>query len=544
VTFTGTLHPYQEPAVDLIADEMKVLVAFEMGLGKTPLTIAAIELLADQGQVDCGLIVALSSLKYQWAKAIDKFTCSSCLGKLEEGEDDHVHEPTATSLVIDGTPAERKRQYAVAATGVHRYVIVNYEQVVNDWPTVRRLPRDFVVADEVTAVKSFRSQRSRRMKRLQAPYMIGLTGTPMENGKLEEVYSIMQFLDEDVLGRFDIFDRTFVVRNQYGGVSRYRNVPLFRETMSRRWIVKTQIDDDVAPYMPKVTSKNHTPVLDTSSSKLYRSIAVDLIADLGDALSAGMSGFDLYAHYTGEGGDSMDALQGAIMSKMTALQMLCDHPGLLAHSARLYAQSLVDGKAKGSEYAHSLQQSGQLDAVSKIKTPPKMAVTLELLERILERDGNKAVLFSHDVPTLPMLQAALPAGIATRYDGTMSAKEKEQSKNLFQSDPDVRVLLSSDAGGFGVDLPQGNHLINYDLPWSNGALKQRNSRIIRASSKFERVFLHNMLVTGSIDQWLYAKVGGKIATSEAFVLGKGLDKKGGLDVTTEGLMQFLLNESP
>lgn len=544
VSFTGTLHPYQEPAVDLIAEEMKVLVAFEMGLGKTPLTIAAIEQLADEEQVDAGLIVALSSLKYQWQKAIEKFTCADCLGKLEEGEDGHHHTPTATSIVIDGTPRERESQYAVAAEGNHRYVIVNYEQVVNDWKQVKRLPRDFVIADEVTAVKSFKSQRSRRMKRLQAPYMVGLTGTPMENGKLEEVFSIMQFLDEERLGRFDIFDRTFIVRNQFGGVQRYRNVNLFRETMQRSWIVKTQDDPDVAPYMPKVTSKNHFPVLDASSAKLYRSIAGDLITDLGDALSKGMSGFDLYAHYSGQGNDAVDALRGAIMSKMTALQMLCDHPGLIVHSAELYAQSLVDGKVKGSEYAYNLQQQGVLDAVAKIKTPPKMQTTLDLLNKIMEREANKAVLFSHDVPTLELLRAALPDGLAVTYSGLLNAKEKEAAKTRFQTDPSVRVLLSSDAGGFGVDLPQGNHLINYDMPWSNGALKQRNSRIIRASSKFDRIFLHNMLVTGSIDEWMYAKVGGKIAASEAFVLGKGLDAKGGLDVTTEGLMQYLLKESP
>lgn len=539
--FFGKLHPYQEPAVELITQEMKVLVAYEMGLGKTPLTIAAIEALAEDEQVDSGLIVCLSSLKYQWKHAIEKFTCCTCAGDLDAGEQDHEHQPTASVIVIDGTPTERAAQYAVAEEGNHRYVIVNYEQVVNDWPRVKRLYRDFVVADEVTAVKSFRSQRSRRMKRLQAPYMVGLTGTPMENGKLEEVFSIMQFLNEQVLGRFDIFDRTFIVRNNFGGVQRYRNVELFRKSMERAWIVKTQDDPDVAPYMPKVTSENHYPVLGSSAAKLYRYIANELIADLGDALSMGMSAFDLAAHYSGNA-DSMDAMRGKIMAKMTALQMVVDHPQLVKHSADLYAESLRTGKPGGSEFAYQLDQDGRLTAALKEK-PSKMTSTLELLERILEREGNKAVLFSHDVPTLPLLQAALPKGIATIFDGTMSAKAKEESKRRFQTDPKVRVLLSSDAGGFGVDLPQGNHLINYDLPWSNGALKQRNSRIIRASSKFDRVFLHNMLVEGSIDAWMYGKVGGKIAASDAFVLGKGLDAKGGLDMTTEGLMQFLLKET-
>lgn len=543
MSFYGELYPYQEAAAQLVVDEMKVLIAYEMGLGKTPITIAAIEFLADDEQLDAGLVVCLSSLKYQWQKAIQRFTCDSCLGKLDDGEDDHVHTPTASTLVIDGTPKQREAQFALAETGAYRYVILNYEVVVNEWPKVRRLPRDFVVADEVTAVKSFRSQRSKRMKRLQSPYMVGLTGTPMENGKLEEVYSIMQFLDDKVLGRFDIFDRTFIVRNQFGGVQRYRNVPLFRKTMERCWIVKTQEDEDVAPYLPKVVAENHYPQLDTSSTKLYRTIAGELITDLGDALSQGMSGFDLFAHYSG-GGDSMDAMRGKIMSKMTALQMVCDHPQLLLHSARLWQQSLLSGAPGGSEYAFSLELAGLLDKVKDIKRPPKFAYVIDLIQQILERDGNKVVLFSHDVPTLPLLQAALPNGVGVIYDGTMTAKEKEIAKTSFQRDPDVRVLLSSDAGGFGVDLPQGNHLINYDLPWSNGALKQRNSRIIRASSTHPRVFLHNVLVKGSIDEWMYAKVGGKVAASDAFVLGRGLDAKGGLDVNAQGLMQFLIQESP
>lgn len=543
MTFTGTLYPYQEAAAQLVLDEMKVLVAYEMGLGKTPLTIAALEFLADDDQIDSGLIVALSSLKYQWQKSIEKFTCDSCLGKLDTGDDGHEHTPTATSLVIDGTPTQRAAQYALAETGAYRYVLVNYEQVVNDWKAVRRLPRDFVVADEVTAVKSFRSQRSRRMKRLQAPYMIGLTGTPMENGKLEEVFSIMQFLDEHKLGRFDIFDRTFIIRNNFGGVQRYRNVKLFRETMASSWIVKTQEDGDVAPYLPKVGQQNHYVQLNASSAKLYRTIATELITDLGDALSSGMSSFDLFAHYSGDGA-GMDAMRGKIMAKMQALQMVTDHPRLLKHSADLYRRGLLTGKAGGSEYAYALDEAGLIDPAITKAHPPKMAFTLELIDRALERPGSKVVLFSHDVPTLGYLLDALPKGIATRFDGTMNEKAKEASKVLFQTDPDVRVLLSSDAGGFGVDLPQGNHLINYDMPWSNGALKQRNSRIIRASSKFKHVSLHNTLVKGSIDEWMYNKVGGKIAASDAFVLGKGLDAKGGLDITAQALMRFLIEESP
>jgi SNF2 family DNA or RNA helicase len=129
----------------------RVLVAYDLGLGKTVLTIAAIERLMDNKKVkEPGLIICLSSLKYQWAGQIEKFTGG-----------------TSKALVIDGTPKKRAEQYAEAMdwrnTGID-YIILNYEQVVNDWDSIKDLPRGFVILDEATAIKSFKSKRSRAVR--------------------------------------------------------------------------------------------------------------------------------------------------------------------------------------------------------------------------------------------------------------------------------------------------------------------------------------------------------------------------------------------
>jgi SNF2 family DNA or RNA helicase len=210
MTFTGTLLPYQPEAVNAMVGRGKMLVAYDLGLGKTVLTIAALELLMDNGSIrEPGIVICLSSLKYQWEDQIRKFT-----------------NDTSNVLVVDGTPKTRAIQYGEALnwkqSGVD-YVILNYEQVVNDWEYVRQLPTGFIVCDEATAIKSFRSKRSKYVKKLSSPYKFALTGTPVENGKPEELYSIMQFVDPKVLGRFDLFDQTFIVRNRFGGVERYRN---------------------------------------------------------------------------------------------------------------------------------------------------------------------------------------------------------------------------------------------------------------------------------------------------------------------------------
>ena len=136
MSFTGTLLPYQVEAVEAMVDRKKMLVAYDLGLGKTVLTIAALEQLKDEGKItEPGIVICLSSLKYQWAEQIRKFT-----------------DGAANTVVVDGTPSKRAEQYVTAETA--DYVILNYEQVVNDWEYVQHLARGFVVCDEATAIST------------------------------------------------------------------------------------------------------------------------------------------------------------------------------------------------------------------------------------------------------------------------------------------------------------------------------------------------------------------------------------------------------
>ena len=202
-----------------MVDRQKMLVAYEMGLGKTCMTIAALEKLKENKTLTKPtLVIALSSLKYQWQKEINKFS------------DDYAS-------VIDGSKTAREQRWQrdmewEQHTG---YIIANYETIVADWDIIKDYEWGAVVCDEATAIKGFRSKRAKAVKKLgsKIPIRFALTGTPIENGRPEEVYSIMQFVDDGLLGRFDLFDQTFIVRNHFGGVQRYRNLPIFHEKMKQ-----------------------------------------------------------------------------------------------------------------------------------------------------------------------------------------------------------------------------------------------------------------------------------------------------------------------
>ena len=524
MTFTGTLLPYQPEAVDRMCERKKMLVAYDLGLGKTVLTIAAVERLMDSREIiEPGLVICLSSLKYQWANQIEKFT-----------------DGTSNALVIDGAKAKRAEQYAKAydwQTTKVDYIILNYEQVVNDWEYIKKLPRGFVVLDEATAIKSFKSKRSKYTKRLNnAPFKFALTGTPIENGKPEELFSIMQFVDDSVLKRFEYFDQLYIVRNTWGGVERYKNLANLHEIMKEASVRKAQKDPDVAPFLPDSIHKDPVKVVfDRKSAKLYERIRKDLLQDLDDAQTLFGGTFNLLAHYGVESSRNgpEDEMRGKIMSKIGCLKMLCSHPDLLRTSADKFL--LLNGE--GSAYAHELVDTGALDGVhSSLKLDYLVQYVQDFLE---QNEENKVVIFATYVDMLDKIEEKLGENQCRLYSGKIDAKTKEDNKVAFNTDPNIRVLISSDAGGYGVDLPAANLLINYDLPWSSGSAIQRNGRIKRASSTWQTIVIQDLIIDGSIEERQHEALQQKSSVANAIIDGEGIDDKGGVPLTVGSLKQFL-----
>lgn len=519
--FTGTLKPYQEEAVAKMVDKKRILVAYEMGLGKTPMTIAATENLRDQGKInDTVLVLCLASLKYQWQKEIHKFSDSK-------------------ALVIDGTIKQRQQQY-LDSEGYH-YVIMNYEQVLADWEVLKDSTFAAIICDEATAIKGFRAKRAKKVKELakNVPIKYALTGTPIENGKPEEIFSIMQFVDKDVLGRFDLFDKTFIVRNHFGGVQRYRNLETLNKTLTASTVRKSQKDEDVKPYLPDAVYREPYLVpLDKAGQKLYNYIAADLMQVLMDAREAFGSNFNLAAHYgqTYDPGDPANEMRGQIMSRITALRMLCSSPQVLISSYT----NFDNHTGKGSAYIHSLG-----DMVLNLSKTPKLDVAVSYLRDHLDIDGSyKAVVFTSYLDSVDELVHRLTtAGYeAVGYTGKMNANEKETAKVHFQQSQACRVLVSSDAGGYGVDLPQANLLVNYDQPWSAGLAVQRNGRINRTSSTWSTITIQDILVSGSIEQRQYDTLKQKSNIAGAILDGEGINSKGGVDLTVGSLIDFLTHK--
>lgn len=195
------LYPYQQEGLLFLAFTERALLADEMGLGKTVQAIAACELLRRLRGVERVLVVSPVSLKAEWEEQIDKFTGLS-------------------ARIIAGPRAARHRQYRERSF----FYLTNYEQIVSDGPDIQRLVApEVVIVDEAQRIKNWRTKTAQAVKRLESRYAFVLTGTPLEN-RIDDLYSIVQFLDPGIFGPLFRFNRDFYELDDRGRPVSYKNL--------------------------------------------------------------------------------------------------------------------------------------------------------------------------------------------------------------------------------------------------------------------------------------------------------------------------------
>src|SRR5205823_9934579 len=122
--------------------------------------------------------------------------------------------------LVYGSRPVRLKAYGAAPF----FTIVNYEQMMSDALDVnQRLRPDIVVLDEAQRIKNWSTKTSQAVKRLQSRYAFVLTGTPIEN-RIDEIHSLMDFLNPAVLGPLFRFNRDYYVLNDRGRPEGYQNL--------------------------------------------------------------------------------------------------------------------------------------------------------------------------------------------------------------------------------------------------------------------------------------------------------------------------------
>lgn len=416
------LYPYQAVGTLFLAFTERALLADDMGLGKTPQSIAAARLLKEWHDIKKVLVVTPASVKYQWGREIERFT-----------DDPYV--------VIGGTKQKREKQYEQDAF----FTIINYELVLRDLEHIHALKPDLIILDEAQRIKNWRAKTSQALKDLPRPYAFVLTGTPLEN-KLEELYSIVEFLDERLLGPPWQFIARHIIKDEWGGIIGYKDLEGVRRSIAP--ILLRRRKADVLQQLPERIDNDFWLELDTDQERVYR--------PLEKALAELMRLPEWDAQTS-----------AAALSLITRLRECAT------------AAQLVEPLVHSS---------------SKLRELPSLVSEIA-------SEGHKMLIFSQwERMTRHAQEVITKAGFkSVRLYGSLPMRERERVIERFKTDPSVVAFISTDAGGLGLNLQAASFVINLDLPWNPAKVEQRIGRAHRIGQT-QPVNVINMIALNSIEQ--------------------------------------------
>ena len=420
------LYSYQKEGILFAAIAGRCLLADDMGLGKTLQGLGMAELLKSEYGISKVLIICPTSLKYQWKSEIEKFTGSSV-------------------RVIEGMPHVRFEQYR----GDEFYKIVSYHTASNDVGEISGTFPDLVILDEAQRIKNFLTKTARNIKRIPLTYALVLTGTPLEN-KLEELYSVAQFLDPFILGPYHEFLSRHQIKSEAGKITGYKDLNAIGKKLSGMMLRRKK--SDVLIQLPERMDKMLLVSMTAKQIALHEEFRL-IVARL--------------VHKWRKLGFLPEKDRQRLMINLNLMRMVCNSTYILDQETR-----------------HDT----------------KIDELMNILEEIFSEGDDKVVVFSQWERMTRIVAGELDRlGIGYEYlhGGVPGAKREVLFKN-FNTDPEKRVFLSTDAGGTGLNLQSASYMVNLDIPWNPAVLEQRIGRIHRLGQK-KKVSIVNLVSAGTIE---------------------------------------------
>jgi superfamily II DNA or RNA helicase len=445
------LYGYQEEGVLHLAFGRRALLADDMGLGKTVQAIAAAALLKQLRDIQHVLIVCPASLKHQWAREIRRFTSLSV-------------------QVIEGNPIQRRQLYR----DLQFFNTINYELVRFDEKELAGCEFDLVILDEAQRIKNWRTKTADRVKRLRSPYAFVLTGTPLEN-RLDELYSIFQFIDPTILGplwRFN--ERYYETERRPSGSYKVLGYTNLNELRHR-----------IAPYV-------------------LRRVREEVLLELPERIDS-----NFFVEMTGPQWDAYDEYQTRVARLMAKAKRM----PLTPEEHQILLGCLVKMRLICNALA---LHDPEIKPQDREKTAPKLRELREILGEEVASNGHKAILFSQWSKMLALIEPVLEKLSLgwVKLTGDVPSKKRGALIEQFFEDPKCKVFLSTDAGGVGLNLQAASMVVNLDLPWNPAVLDQRIARAHRHGQP-RPVNVVNLIARGTIEERMLDTLAAKRAVFDA-----------------------------
>lgn len=409
----ATLRSYQTEGMHWLERLRKMhlngILADDMGLGKTLQAIIAVTQSRLEKGKGCSLIICPTSLVYNWKEEFRKFN------------------PNLKTVVIDGVPAQRRKQLAMLDQ--YDVAITSYNLLQKDVEVYKDFMFDYVVLDEAHHIKNRTTRNAKSVKMISSCHRLILTGTPIENS-LEELWSLFDFLMPGLLSSYDRFVGKYIRTGNYMG-NKADNMEALKRKVAP--FILRRMKEDVLEDLPPVSEILYHCHLTESQKELYQSYAASAKQELSRLVK--QEGFDrIHIH---------------VLATLTRLKQICCHPAIFAKNEPEPGDSA------------------------------KYDMLMDLLSSLID-SGHKTVVFSQYTKMLGIIKQDLAnRGVRFVYlDG--STKNRLEIVNQFNEDPSILVfLVSLKAGGTGLNLVGADTVIHYDMWWNPAVESQATDRVHR-----------------------------------------------------------------
>ena len=439
------------------------VLADEMGLGKTLMTIATVFAYYRHARDRRFIIVCPSSLVSNWAKEFDKW-----LGKASQPK---------RVVVRNGAETEGLRNlksFVPLKPNQSEVLILSYELFRKHVKVIKDAKKlGLLVVDEGHRLKNTNgSQVLTALNSINVEARILITGTPIQNN-LSEFYNVANFAVPGILGDLNsfrrLYDRPMSAANQKNasnvqkqkGRQQSKALDTITSTFVLRRLQKDVLKSLLPPRMELLLFCKPTK----QQCEIYRGIADRASQSIGS-----IGGVDTYSNP---------------LMLLTEVRKLCTHPSLLGDDR--------------DSMANDASLSG------------KLVVLANLLDSIRQNNPtDKIVIISNFTSALTVIEDSIlrKKGLSfLRLDGSTSNKDRGPLVDSFNNgsvDHSFAFLLSSKAGGCGLNLIGANRLLMVDADWNPATDQQAMARVYRQGQN-KPCFVYRMFTTGTVEEVIYQR---------------------------------------
>ncbi|PHZ14504.1 SNF2 family N-terminal domain-containing protein [Rhizopus microsporus ATCC 52813] len=462
------------------------IMADEMGLGKTLQCIALVWTLLQQSEeigkptINKAIITCPSSLVKNWANEFVKW----------------LGETRVRPLVVDSGGSKEKiaavkRWGAAQGQIINPILIISYESLRTYSKYLRKSPIGILLCDEGHRLKNGESLLFQELNSLPVSRRVILSGTPIQND-LSEYYSLLDFANPGLLGTPNEFRRN------------YEN-PILRGRDADASEKERQLSDEKVAEFWKIVSKftirRTNDILTKYLPTKYEHVVFCKLAPLQEALyNVFLTSPEIKTLLRGQGSQPLKAI--------TLLKKLCNHPNLLNLPDDLYGSESV--------LPPNYHNSKRIDP----SFSGKFTVLARMLAKIKKETKDKIVLISNYTQTLDIFEAYCKEqqyGVL-RLDGSMTIPKRQKLVDRFNNPEgeEFVFLLSSKAGGCGLNLIGANRLVLFDPDWNPAADQQALARVWRDGQKKD-CYIYRFIAAGTIEEKIFQRQSHKQSLSNCVV---------------------------